>query len=91
MPVMDGLESTRSIREFEQQHKLPPALIIALTGLASAGTQQEAFASGLSVFLPGPNTQSQVNNTVGYDPQYANLGIAKVVPNWIAFLQSQRQ
>jgi hypothetical protein len=64
------------------------AILISQHGQASG---QEAQASGLSIFLPGPNTQSQVDSTVGYDPQYANLGIAKAVPNWIAFLQSQRQ
>lgn len=54
MPVMDGLEATRSIREFEQQRKLPPTMVIALTGLASAGAQQEAFASGVDIFLTKP-------------------------------------
>jgi CheY-like chemotaxis protein len=46
MPVMDGLESTRRIREHEQTRQLAPATIIALTGLASASARQEAFASG---------------------------------------------
>ena len=64
------------------------AILISQHGQAGG---QEAKASGLSVFLPGPQTQSMVDGTTGYDPQYANLGIAKVVPNWIAFLQSQRQ
>ncbi|GAB7355615.1 hypothetical protein MBLNU459_g6339t3 [Dothideomycetes sp. NU459] len=54
MPVWDGLESTRQIRAFEQNHNLPPATIIALTGLASAGAQQEAFASGVDLFLTKP-------------------------------------
>src|ERR1700760_2141728 len=47
MPVMDGLESSRQIRNFERSNHLPPATIIALTGLASKATQQEAFASGI--------------------------------------------
>lgn len=54
MPVMDGLESTRLIREFEQQQKLAPTMVIALTGLASASAQQEAFASGVNIFLTKP-------------------------------------
>lgn len=54
MPVMDGLESTRQIRAHEKQEQLKPALIIALTGLASAKTQQEAFASGIDLFLTKP-------------------------------------
>lgn len=54
MPVMDGLESTRQIRAYEKQKQLKPAFIIALTGLASAKTQQEAFASGIDLFLTKP-------------------------------------
>ncbi|KAI1338408.1 hypothetical protein F5Y15DRAFT_387135 [Xylariaceae sp. FL0016] len=55
MPVMDGLEATRSIREFEKSQQLAPATpIIALTGLASASSQQEAFASGMDLYLTKP-------------------------------------
>ena len=55
MPVMDGLTATREIRAIERD--LPPgsaATIIALTGLASANAQQEAFASGVNLFLTKP-------------------------------------
>lgn len=54
MPIMDGLEATRLIRAHEQEKALKPALIIALTGLASAQTQQEAYASGIDLFLTKP-------------------------------------
>ncbi len=54
MPVMDGLEATRAIRTYEHGHKLAPVLIIALTGLASSETQQEAFTSGVDLFLTKP-------------------------------------
>lgn len=54
MPIMDGLESTRNIRIFEQKQGLAPVAIIALTGLASAESQQEAFASGVDHFLTKP-------------------------------------
>lgn len=54
MPIMDGLESTRCIRAFEQTHNLQPATIIALTGMASASARQEAFASGIDLFLTKP-------------------------------------
>jgi len=49
MPVLDGLAATRLIRAFEQQQHLPPAYIIALTGLGSAQAQQEAFSSGVDL------------------------------------------
>ena len=54
MPVMDGLQSTSKIREWESEKELKAATIIALTGLASSSTQQEAFAAGISHFLTKP-------------------------------------
>ncbi|KAF2816097.1 uncharacterized protein BDZ99DRAFT_471372 [Mytilinidion resinicola] len=55
MPVMDGLESTRHIRAFEEGREVAaPATIIALTGLASAQAQQEALRSGVNHYLPKP-------------------------------------
>ncbi|KAL6229567.1 hypothetical protein BDW75DRAFT_224931 [Aspergillus navahoensis] len=58
MPVMDGLESTREIRLFEKtQRESPtfkPATVIALSGLGSASVRQEAFNSGLDLFLSKP-------------------------------------
>ncbi|KAF3769478.1 hypothetical protein M406DRAFT_348735 [Cryphonectria parasitica EP155] len=54
MPIMDGLEATRLIRAYEQKQQLKPAFIIALTGLASAAKQQEAYASGIDLFLTKP-------------------------------------
>jgi CheY-like chemotaxis protein len=49
-----GLESTRRIRAFERAKGLRPAVIVALTGMASASVQQEAFASGVDLFLTKP-------------------------------------
>ncbi|GAB7356492.1 hypothetical protein MBLNU459_g7248t3 [Dothideomycetes sp. NU459] len=54
MPVMDGLESTRHIRAHERAHKIRPTTVIALTGLASASAQQEAFSSGIDTFMTKP-------------------------------------
>ncbi|KKY19909.1 putative sensor histidine kinase response [Phaeomoniella chlamydospora] len=60
MPVMDGLTSTQHIREFERDENLKHqerqrhATIIALTGLASASIQEQAFRAGISHFLAKP-------------------------------------
>ena len=54
MPVMDGLEATRRIRLHERRNQLSPVAILALTGLASDKTQQEALESGVDVFLTKP-------------------------------------
>ncbi|KAI4715339.1 hypothetical protein E4T48_08484 [Aureobasidium sp. EXF-10727] len=54
MPRMDGLEATRRIRSFEQSNGMEASKIIALTGLASAEAQQEAFSSGVDQFMTKP-------------------------------------
>ncbi|TKA57871.1 hypothetical protein B0A49_11387 [Cryomyces minteri] len=54
MPIMDGLEATRNIRQYERERGLKPSTVIALTGLASATAQQEAFSSGIDLFLTKP-------------------------------------
>ncbi|KAF3059451.1 Peroxide stress-activated histidine kinase mak2 [Daldinia childiae] len=59
MPVMDGLEATRQIREFEQERAgeltaAPPSTIIAITGVGNEATRQEAMDAGMSQFLTKP-------------------------------------
>ncbi|KAF7549636.1 hypothetical protein G7046_g8278 [Stylonectria norvegica] len=54
MPVMDGFEASRRIRAYENQKKLTPTSIFALSGLASEDAQQEAFGSGIDLFLTKP-------------------------------------
>jgi CheY-like chemotaxis protein len=54
MPVMDGMTSTRLIREYEMDNNLTPSHIIALTGLTSASAKLEAWTSGVDDFLTKP-------------------------------------
>lgn len=56
MPMMDGLESARRIRQFERANRLKQTPIIALTGLAGVGVQEDAVASGVDMFLTRPVT-----------------------------------
>ncbi|KAH7362717.1 histidine kinase G7 [Plectosphaerella cucumerina] len=62
MPVMDGLESTRQIRQFERQQKLDPVTVIAITGLGSQSAREEAFASGLDLFLTRPVRMNELHD-----------------------------
>lgn len=55
MPVMDGLESTRRIRDFEKSLKKDNgAFIVALTGLAQSDVQRDAIRSGMDLFMTKP-------------------------------------
>lgn len=65
MPIMNGIESTFKIRELERESHLKPAMIVALTGLASAEAQQEAFSSGINLFLTKPVRFGELRKLLG--------------------------
>ncbi|KAH7312535.1 hypothetical protein B0I35DRAFT_58702 [Stachybotrys elegans] len=65
MPVMDGLEASRRIREFEQTNQLASTRIIALTGIASASAQEEAFASGIDLYMTKPVRLKELAEILG--------------------------
>jgi CheY-like chemotaxis protein len=65
MPVLDGFGATRQIRAIEKERRniarhvaeseiTSPALVIALTGLASSRDRAEALISGIDLFLTKP-------------------------------------
>lgn len=59
MPVMNGFDATRKIREIEAEHNsgvtVPHhSLIIALTGLASMRDQKEAYTAGVDSYIMKP-------------------------------------
>jgi CheY-like chemotaxis protein len=70
MPLMNGFESARRIRSSEREYQntlevseresFRPATIIALTGLASASAQNEAYGSGMDLFLAKPIRREQL-------------------------------
>ncbi|KAI5249032.1 hypothetical protein E4T43_00996 [Aureobasidium subglaciale] len=69
MPVMDGLTSTRNIRAHERANNIKPATVIALTGLASASAQQEAFSSGIDTFMTKPVKLKELGKMLEVDNQ----------------------
>ncbi|KAK6003269.1 hypothetical protein QM012_001114 [Aureobasidium pullulans] len=59
MPVMDGFEATKLIRQKEisaSAHSVAPyhSLVIALTGNASAEDQTDAFTNGMDMYMTKP-------------------------------------
>lgn len=58
MPVMDGIQSTIKIREFEKEHSLSPVTIIALTAFVTDQDRYDCFNAGMNAFLGKPVTQT---------------------------------
>jgi len=62
MPVMDGFETTRKIREHEVGGKRVP--IIALTAHAMKGADNECRAAGMDDYLSKPIDREQMQNAL---------------------------
>jgi two-component system cell cycle response regulator DivK len=60
MPVMDGWEATKKIRQLELGRDIP---IIALTAQAMAGDEQKALAAGCDDYLAKPIVDLSVVRT----------------------------
>ncbi|KAL2812714.1 hypothetical protein BJX63DRAFT_421598 [Aspergillus granulosus] len=54
MPIMDGITASSRIREYEEEYELPRTTIMAVTGIASSETQEQAFAAGIDDYLVKP-------------------------------------
>ncbi|TVY75613.1 Autoinducer 2 sensor kinase/phosphatase LuxQ [Lachnellula suecica] len=77
MPLLDGFGATKEIRAIEQKRKagseaFTPALIIALTGLASSEDQATAVTVGVDLFLTKPVSFKEVKKIL--DNWEANRG-----------------
>ena len=59
MPVMDGLEATRKIRDYERQHG-GHQCIIALTALALQGDREKCLQAGMDDYLTKPVEKSDL-------------------------------
>jgi signal transduction histidine kinase/ActR/RegA family two-component response regulator len=60
MPVMNGLEATRGIREFEMSVGRKPVLIIAVTANAMSADREACFEAGMDHFLSKPFKASDI-------------------------------
>ncbi len=54
MPVMDGIEATRSIRRFETINQREATTIVAVTASALAGDRERFLAAGINDYLAKP-------------------------------------
>ncbi|GAB7348884.1 hypothetical protein MBLNU459_g7581t4 [Dothideomycetes sp. NU459] len=70
MPIMNGFESSRGIREFEAKslaHQTNPTRIIALTGLGSSDSRKEATSSGIDDFRVKPVPMKDLKDILDSD------------------------
>ena len=54
MPVKNGFEAAQQIRQFEKQTGIPPAVIIAITGLGDDIARAKAYQHGFNFFMSKP-------------------------------------
>ncbi|ACS78196.1 AAA family ATPase [Maridesulfovibrio salexigens] len=54
MPIMDGYEATKAIRQYEEENQLTPTPIMALTANAFQDDEQRALASGCTAHMAKP-------------------------------------
>jgi two-component system, sensor histidine kinase len=65
MPEIDGIESTRKIREYETEKKVKkPAWIVAVTANAMAEDRQKCLSAGMNDFLSKPFQASELINII---------------------------
>ncbi|PMN92593.1 hybrid sensor histidine kinase/response regulator [Enterovibrio norvegicus] len=57
MPVMDGYEATRKIRQLEADNNLPAIPIIAMTANALAGDRERCLQEGMTEYIAKPFKQ----------------------------------
>ena len=61
MPIMDGIEATKAIRQQENGRYTP---IIALTANAQKSIEEACFSAGTDAFLTKPVDRAQLQNTL---------------------------
>ncbi|KAG6355915.1 hypothetical protein INS49_015299 [Diaporthe citri] len=83
MPVCDGIEATRQIREVEGKNgpALPPSRILMITGQDSAQDKARSFAAGVDAFYVKPMGVKALDQGIGeHFPGFA-IKIAPLKPD----------
>jgi CheY-like chemotaxis protein/HPt (histidine-containing phosphotransfer) domain-containing protein len=64
MPVMDGLEATRRLRELQRDGRLKPCTIVMLSSHDDPGTRDRALQAGCDLYLCKPVSKETLLRTV---------------------------
>ena len=62
MPVMDGIEATHKILEFEEKNRLPHIPIVAITANALKGDRERFMKEGLDEYITKPIKKESILN-----------------------------
>jgi two-component system sensor histidine kinase/response regulator len=65
MPVMDGMEATRQIRDAKSGSLNPSVVIIALTAHAMAGDKERCLNNGMDDYLAKPIKAAELQDAIG--------------------------
>jgi len=65
MPVMDGLEAARTIRDLEKESKMGHIPIIAVTANAMKGDREKFLASGMDDYISKPLKRKVLEEVIG--------------------------
>jgi CheY-like chemotaxis protein/HPt (histidine-containing phosphotransfer) domain-containing protein len=79
MPVMDGYEATKMIRQFEAEKELPPTPIIAITGNAMKGDKEKCLRAGMDDYISKPLKRGDLEQKLA-----TWLPAEKCIPNDVA-------
>ena len=63
MPVMDGFEATKQIREYEKSEKIHTP-IVAMTAHAMKGDKEKCLAVGMDYYISKPVNPEELYNTI---------------------------
>lgn len=75
MPVMDGVQATRKIRDFEKKLNKPAIPIIGVTAHATMGSKEEFVRAGMDYVLHKPFVNSELMRLV---ENYSQFYISKI-------------
>ena len=64
MPIMDGLEATKKILEYEENNNLPHVPIVALTANAIKGDKEKFLSVGMDGYLSKPINKEELFATI---------------------------
>jgi len=69
MPIMDGFESARQIRQWESESESSAALIIALTARTMTGDRQRCLDAGMDEYITKPLGYEQLQAMIRQETQ----------------------